>query len=74
MKYTGAYEGTALGTITLCQDCGFAIQLRRRLLRGKPSETLGEYDCWVHFRIPITPHVGRPMRRWSDYDCYGNPT
>lgn len=55
-----------MGAVTLCQDCGFAIQLRR-----VTSEVIGEFDSWQHFRVPITPHVGRPVICLGDHEFYG---
>jgi hypothetical protein len=69
MSGSGYSQPGELGTITICQDCGFAIRLERFT-----SEVIGDYNSWEHFRVPITPHVGRPVRCWSDYDFYGNPT
>lgn len=64
------YEGTRIGDITLCADCGFAIQLRRVRL---PLISLGGFDdvdLWEHFRIPVTPHAGVPKRAFTDFDYW----
>lgn len=55
----------AHGAITICQDCGFAIQFRQGA-----SAVNGDYEYWAHFRLPMTPHIARPVRCWSEHDYY----
>jgi hypothetical protein len=40
------HDGTALGCIGRCQDCGYAIQLRR-VQESNPHPH--EEDWWMHF-------------------------
>ena len=67
------YEGTRLGDVTLCADCGFAIQLRRVNLPVHGSHWRFEtHDIWEHFRSPITPHPGHPKVCLGDHEFYGD--
>lgn len=53
-----SFEGTALGCIGRCKECGKAIQLRRSI--GEFYYGLVEMDEWAHFTNSDHPAVLSP--------------